>query len=143
MGIHLSVAPLKPSQRPLGVIFATSPCNRSVFHERNMPTKFQVCRSVRDYALSLVRLDVWKERDEYQTCSKSNYLLINQINNTNSLKFKKRMSEYELYKWNNNEMHDFGLETGRPGFDARCHQIPSEYTRSTCSLNQWVRSLVG
>ncbi|GFW57395.1 hypothetical protein TNCV_543091 [Trichonephila clavipes] len=25
----------------------------------------------------------------------------------------------------------------------RCHQIPSEYTRSTCSLNQWVRSLVG
>ncbi|GFX00434.1 uncharacterized protein TNCV_2090841 [Trichonephila clavipes] len=31
----------------------------------------------------------------------------------------------------------------RPGFDARCHQIPSECTRSTCSLNQWVRSLVG
>ncbi|GFT82042.1 uncharacterized protein TNCV_3909771 [Trichonephila clavipes] len=31
----------------------------------------------------------------------------------------------------------------RPGFDARCHQTPSEYTRSTCSLNQWVRSLVG
>ncbi|GFW09203.1 uncharacterized protein TNCV_2101571 [Trichonephila clavipes] len=30
-----------------------------------------------------------------------------------------------------------------PGFDARCHQIPSECTRSTCSLNQWVRSLVG
>ncbi|GFV24094.1 hypothetical protein TNCV_3583371 [Trichonephila clavipes] len=28
-------------------------------------------------------------------------------------------------------------------FDARCHQTPSEYTRSTCSLNQWVRSLVG
>ncbi|GFX72709.1 hypothetical protein TNCV_4063041 [Trichonephila clavipes] len=27
--------------------------------------------------------------------------------------------------------------------DARCHQTPSEYTRSTCSLNQWVRSLVG
>ncbi|GFX45202.1 tigger transposable element-derived protein 6 [Trichonephila clavipes] len=27
--------------------------------------------------------------------------------------------------------------------DARCHQIPSECTRSTCSLNQWVRSLVG
>ncbi|GFV43226.1 hypothetical protein TNCV_2049071 [Trichonephila clavipes] len=26
---------------------------------------------------------------------------------------------------------------------ARCHQIPSECTRSTCSLNQWVRSLVG
>ncbi|GFW16337.1 hypothetical protein TNCV_4265021 [Trichonephila clavipes] len=25
----------------------------------------------------------------------------------------------------------------------RCHQLPSEYTRSTCSLNQWVRSLVG
>ncbi|GFS64875.1 uncharacterized protein TNCV_2000821 [Trichonephila clavipes] len=36
-----------------------------------------------------------------------------------------------------------GLQTGRPGFDARCHQIPSECTRSTCSLNQWVRSLVG
>ncbi|GFV04331.1 hypothetical protein TNCV_919521 [Trichonephila clavipes] len=36
-----------------------------------------------------------------------------------------------------------GLQTGRPGFDARCHQTPSEYTRSTCSLNQWVRSLVG
>ncbi|GFS82804.1 SOCS box domain-containing protein [Trichonephila clavipes] len=35
------------------------------------------------------------------------------------------------------------LRTGRPGFDARCQQIPSEYTRSTCSLNQWVRSLVG
>ncbi|GFV67116.1 uncharacterized protein TNCV_880271 [Trichonephila clavipes] len=34
-------------------------------------------------------------------------------------------------------------QTGRPGFDARCHQIPSECTRSTCSLNQWVRSLVG
>ncbi|GFV22360.1 uncharacterized protein TNCV_3924201 [Trichonephila clavipes] len=33
--------------------------------------------------------------------------------------------------------------TGRPGFDARCHQIPSECIRSTCSLNQWVRSLVG
>ncbi|GFT69415.1 hypothetical protein TNCV_1297221 [Trichonephila clavipes] len=31
----------------------------------------------------------------------------------------------------------------RPGFNARCHQIPSKYTRSTCSLNQWVRSLVG
>ncbi|GFU04793.1 hypothetical protein TNCV_797691 [Trichonephila clavipes] len=31
----------------------------------------------------------------------------------------------------------------RSGFDARCHQIPSECTRSTCSLNQWVRSLVG
>ncbi|GFV94706.1 uncharacterized protein TNCV_3864291 [Trichonephila clavipes] len=29
------------------------------------------------------------------------------------------------------------------GFDARCHQRPSEYTQSTCSLNQWVRSLVG
>ncbi|GFU46366.1 hypothetical protein TNCV_1213411 [Trichonephila clavipes] len=28
------------------------------------------------------------------------------------------------------------------GSDARCHQIP-ECTRSTCSLNQWVRSLVG
>ncbi|GFV65001.1 hypothetical protein TNCV_763431 [Trichonephila clavipes] len=28
-------------------------------------------------------------------------------------------------------------------FDTRCHQTPSEYTRSTCSLNQWVRSLVG
>ncbi|GFU10178.1 hypothetical protein TNCV_3449611 [Trichonephila clavipes] len=27
--------------------------------------------------------------------------------------------------------------------DSRCHQIPSECTRSTCSLNQWVRSLVG
>ncbi|GFX63125.1 hypothetical protein TNCV_5084371 [Trichonephila clavipes] len=25
----------------------------------------------------------------------------------------------------------------------RCHQTSSEYTRSTCSLNQWVRSLVG
>ncbi|GFW34950.1 hypothetical protein TNCV_978881 [Trichonephila clavipes] len=25
----------------------------------------------------------------------------------------------------------------------RCHQIPSECTRSTCSLNQWVSSLVG
>ncbi|GFX58465.1 transposable element Tcb1 transposase [Trichonephila clavipes] len=25
----------------------------------------------------------------------------------------------------------------------RCHQTPSEYTRSTCLLNQWVRSLVG
>ncbi|GFV89161.1 hypothetical protein TNCV_4913601 [Trichonephila clavipes] len=35
-----------------------------------------------------------------------------------------------------------GLQTGRPGFDARCHQTPSEYTRSTFSLNQWVRSLV-
>ncbi|GFY07606.1 uncharacterized protein TNCV_4094761 [Trichonephila clavipes] len=35
------------------------------------------------------------------------------------------------------------LKPGRPGFDARCHQIPSECTRSTCSLNQWVRSLVG
>ncbi|GFT95146.1 uncharacterized protein TNCV_3221451, partial [Trichonephila clavipes] len=35
------------------------------------------------------------------------------------------------------------LQTGRPGFDARCHQVPSECTRSTCSLNQWVRSLVG
>ncbi|GFV21716.1 uncharacterized protein TNCV_164471 [Trichonephila clavipes] len=34
-------------------------------------------------------------------------------------------------------------KTGRPGFDARCHQTPSECTRSTCSLNQWVRSLVG
>ncbi|GFY13101.1 probable cytochrome P450 49a1 [Trichonephila clavipes] len=34
-------------------------------------------------------------------------------------------------------------KTGRPGFDARCHQIPSECTRSTCSLIQWVRSLVG
>ncbi|GFS48155.1 hypothetical protein TNCV_2295781 [Trichonephila clavipes] len=31
----------------------------------------------------------------------------------------------------------------RPGFDARCHQIPSEYTRSTCSLNQWVRKSCG
>ncbi|GFU17440.1 hypothetical protein TNCV_4309691 [Trichonephila clavipes] len=29
------------------------------------------------------------------------------------------------------------------GSNARCHQTPSEYTRSTCSLNQWVRSLVG
>ncbi|GFT99390.1 uncharacterized protein TNCV_3357301 [Trichonephila clavipes] len=38
---------------------------------------------------------------------------------------------------------NIGLQTGRPGFDARCHQIPSECTRSTCSLNQWVRSLVG
>ncbi|GFV29943.1 uncharacterized protein TNCV_3100211 [Trichonephila clavipes] len=37
----------------------------------------------------------------------------------------------------------YRLQTGRPGFDARCHQIPSECTRSTCSLNQWVRSLVG
>ncbi|GFX26349.1 hypothetical protein TNCV_949471 [Trichonephila clavipes] len=37
----------------------------------------------------------------------------------------------------------FGLQTGRPGFDARCHQTPAEYTRSTCSLNLWVRSLVG
>ncbi|GFY25463.1 hypothetical protein TNCV_2485831 [Trichonephila clavipes] len=36
-----------------------------------------------------------------------------------------------------------GLQTGRLGFNARCHQTPSEYTRSTCSLNQWVRSLVG
>ncbi|GFS84582.1 hypothetical protein TNCV_4607271 [Trichonephila clavipes] len=25
----------------------------------------------------------------------------------------------------------------------RCHQTPSEHTRSTCSLNQWVHSLVG
>ncbi|GFW82808.1 uncharacterized protein TNCV_3493781 [Trichonephila clavipes] len=40
-------------------------------------------------------------------------------------------------------VHSIGLQTGRPGFDARCHQIPSECTRSTCSLNQWVRSLVG
>ncbi|GFY13227.1 hypothetical protein TNCV_2334911 [Trichonephila clavipes] len=31
----------------------------------------------------------------------------------------------------------------RLGIHARCHQTPSEYTRSTCSLNQWVRSLVG
>ncbi|GFX58630.1 hypothetical protein TNCV_418091 [Trichonephila clavipes] len=38
---------------------------------------------------------------------------------------------------------NIGLQTGRPGFDARCHQIPSECTRSTCSLNKWVRSLVG
>ncbi|GFX95637.1 hypothetical protein TNCV_4885631 [Trichonephila clavipes] len=30
-----------------------------------------------------------------------------------------------------------------PGFDVRCHQIPFEYTRSMCSLNQWVRSHVG
>ncbi|GFS68763.1 integrase catalytic domain-containing protein [Trichonephila clavipes] len=29
------------------------------------------------------------------------------------------------------------------GSYARCHQTPSEYTRSTCSLNQRVRSLVG
>ncbi|GFW35219.1 uncharacterized protein TNCV_1695341 [Trichonephila clavipes] len=28
-------------------------------------------------------------------------------------------------------------------YPPRCHQIPSECTRSTCSLNQWVRSLVG
>ncbi|GFV75787.1 hypothetical protein TNCV_1757151 [Trichonephila clavipes] len=34
-------------------------------------------------------------------------------------------------------------DPGRPVFDARCHQSPSEYTRSTCSLNQWVRSPVG
>ncbi|GFV58882.1 uncharacterized protein TNCV_1825901 [Trichonephila clavipes] len=40
-------------------------------------------------------------------------------------------------------LDSIGLQTGRPGFDARCHQIPSECTRSTCSLNQWVRSLVG
>ncbi|GFU04316.1 hypothetical protein TNCV_864161 [Trichonephila clavipes] len=32
---------------------------------------------------------------------------------------------------------------GRPRFDALCHQIPSEYTWNSCSLNQWVRSLVG
>ncbi|GFW32661.1 hypothetical protein TNCV_3679091 [Trichonephila clavipes] len=25
----------------------------------------------------------------------------------------------------------------------RCFQIPSEYTRSTCSLNQWVRKSCG
>ncbi|GFW66089.1 hypothetical protein TNCV_589151 [Trichonephila clavipes] len=42
-----------------------------------------------------------------------------------------------------NNLNNIGLQTGRPGFDARCHQTPSEYTRSTCSLNQWVRSLVG
>ncbi|GFW99632.1 hypothetical protein TNCV_3418651 [Trichonephila clavipes] len=30
-------------------------------------------------------------------------------------------------------------QTGGSGFNARCHQILSEYTRSTCSLNQWVR----
>ncbi|GFX38162.1 hypothetical protein TNCV_3837611 [Trichonephila clavipes] len=34
-----------------------------------------------------------------------------------------------------------GLQTGRPGFDA--HQIPSEYTRNTCSLNQRVRKSCG
>ncbi|GFS95287.1 hypothetical protein TNCV_2631041 [Trichonephila clavipes] len=34
-------------------------------------------------------------------------------------------------------------KTGRPGLDARYHQTPTEYTQSTCSLNQWVRSLVG
>ncbi|GFW68088.1 hypothetical protein TNCV_1879701 [Trichonephila clavipes] len=43
------------------------------------------------------------------------------------------------YKRHNNGL-SIGLQTGRPGlFDARCHQIPSEYTRSTCSLNQSVR----
>ncbi|GFT34228.1 hypothetical protein TNCV_4130191 [Trichonephila clavipes] len=33
-----------------------------------------------------------------------------------------------------------GLQTGRPGFDARCHQIPL-ITHSTCSLNQWSEDL--
>ncbi|GFW48718.1 uncharacterized protein TNCV_4242991 [Trichonephila clavipes] len=33
-----------------------------------------------------------------------------------------------------------GLQTGRPGFDARCHQTPPSTLRA---LNQWVRSLVG
>ncbi|GFW19830.1 hypothetical protein TNCV_3561331 [Trichonephila clavipes] len=41
-------------------------------------------------------------------------------------------------KWNKR-----GPWVAWPGFDARCHQTPSEYTRSTCLLNQWVRSLVG
>ncbi|GFW88729.1 hypothetical protein TNCV_4972221 [Trichonephila clavipes] len=36
-----------------------------------------------------------------------------------------------------------GLQTGRPGFDGRCHQIPSEYTQSTRSLNQWTRKSCG
>ncbi|GFX33535.1 hypothetical protein TNCV_1932021 [Trichonephila clavipes] len=31
----------------------------------------------------------------------------------------------------------------RSGFDTICHQTSSEYTLSTCSLNQSVRSLVG
>ncbi|GFV18668.1 hypothetical protein TNCV_3526031 [Trichonephila clavipes] len=34
------------------------------------------------------------------------------------------------------------METGRPGFDARSPNT-LQYTRSTCSLNPWVRSLVG
>ncbi|GFT43577.1 hypothetical protein TNCV_3133071 [Trichonephila clavipes] len=38
---------------------------------------------------------------------------------------------------------EIGLQIGRPGFDSRCYQIPSEYKRSTFSLNQWFRSLVG
>ncbi|GFW35472.1 hypothetical protein TNCV_3071001 [Trichonephila clavipes] len=35
------------------------------------------------------------------------------------------------------------LESGRLEFDVRCRQIPSEYTRSTCSLNQWVQKSCG
>ncbi|GFW89967.1 hypothetical protein TNCV_3741531 [Trichonephila clavipes] len=38
-----------------------------------------------------------------------------------------------------------GLEHRTPDRRARvrCHQMPSEYTRSTCSLNQWVRKSCG
>ncbi|GFX90842.1 hypothetical protein TNCV_3166731 [Trichonephila clavipes] len=39
--------------------------------------------------------------------------------------------------------YSIGLQTRRPGFDTRCHQIHSEYTLSTCSLNQWVRKSYG
>ncbi|GFU66568.1 hypothetical protein TNCV_4357241 [Trichonephila clavipes] len=35
-----------------------------------------------------------------------------------------------------------GLQIGRPGFDARCHEIPFEYTRITSWLNQWDESRV-
>ncbi|GFU95381.1 hypothetical protein TNCV_1484531 [Trichonephila clavipes] len=41
-----------------------------------------------------------------------------------------------IYDW-------IGLQSERLGFDARCHHIPSEYTQSTCSLNQWVRKSCG
>ncbi|GFU06483.1 uncharacterized protein TNCV_351371 [Trichonephila clavipes] len=30
-----------------------------------------------------------------------------------------------------------GLQTGKPGFDAPCLLIHSEYTQGTCSLNHW------
>ncbi|GFW73519.1 hypothetical protein TNCV_3062701, partial [Trichonephila clavipes] len=41
---------------------------------------------------------------------------------------------YLKYEWalGSPVVQSIGLQTGRPGFDARCHQIPSEFTCRNC-----------